>query len=436
MIRSQRLKPLHSKGITYGIRYDEIDRMVAGECPRMHVLVASGFMPVDGTDGYYEYFFRTQVARTPKTMDDGYVDYRNVEWFEQVKKGQKLACYHAATGGVNGMTVTGKEIPARRGREQSILTGTGFRRLEDGKTYIAELDGIVTLAENYEGTDTLMEIRMDVTNLLTVDAVTLATGDVKFEGNVFVRGNVGSGAAVYATGDVLVGGFVEAAHITSGGDIMIRQGMNGSGEGSVHAAGDVNGYFFEAVTIDAGGSIHGDYFLNCELFARGKIDVMGKKGSLAGGNASAELGLRANRLGNQAGLATYIRLGVSDRLRKQELELSEAVKNVSTELETLNRAHEEFMKKYQPQVRNSIELFLKVESAIYTKEQELNQLMRKQRRLEDEKRKAIAVSAVVETKLYEGVTFEIERVRWTNKRVLGSVRVKKSENKIVVFSNR
>ena len=94
------------------------------------------------------------------------------------------------------------------------------------------------------------------------------------------------------------------------------------------------------------------------------------------------------------------------------------------------------MKKYQPQVCNSIELFLKVESAIYTKEQELNQLMHKQRRLEDEKRKAIAVSAVVETKLYEGVTFEIERVRWTNKRVLGSVRVKKSENKIVVFSNR
>ena len=255
---------------------------------------------------------------------------------------------------------------------------------------------------------------MDVMNLLTVDSVTLATGDVHFDGNVCVRGNVGSGAGIYATGDVLVGGFVESAFISSGGSVMIRQGMNASGAGEVRAAGDVNGCFFEAV----------------------KIDVMGKKGSLVGGVSSAELGLRANRLGNQAGLATYIKLGVSDRLRKEELELNEMVRNVSAEMETLTRAHDEFVKKYRPEVRNSIELFLKVESAIYTKEKEIDELMRKQKLLEDEKRRAAAVSAVVEAKLYENVTFEIERIRWTNTKTLGSVRVKKIEKKIMVFSNR
>ena len=94
------------------------------------------------------------------------------------------------------------------------------------------------------------------------------------------------------------------------------------------------------------------------------------------------------------------------------------------------------MRKYQPQVRNSMELFLKVESAIYTKEREMDEWMKKKNRLEDEKRKAAAVSAVVENKLYEGVTFEIEQVRWTTSKRVGSVRVKKSENKIVLFSNR
>ena len=435
-VRIEILQALHSRGITYGIRYDAIDRMAAGEEPRGHVLVAAGSLPEDGQDGYYEYFFRTNVARTPKTMADGNVDYRNVEWFEQVKKGQKLACYHGATTGKNGMAVTGREIPARKGREQCILTGNGFHRLEDGKTYVADLDGIVSLAEDYAGTDTVMEIQLNVTNLLTVEEVTLATGDVHFDGNVFVKGNVGSGAGIYATGDLLVGGFVESAHIETGGDIMIRQGMNASGEGEIHAGGDVNGYFFEAVRIHAGGNIHGDYFMNCDLIAQGRINVMGKKGSLVGGRACAEQGLRANRLGNQAGLATYVQLGTGERLHRQELDLNEAVRSVSGELEVLNHAHEEFMKKYQPQVRNTIELFLKVESAIYTKEQEMDELMEKKRRLEEEKRKAAAVSAVVETKLYEGVTFEIERVRWTNSKRLGSVRVKKSENKIVVFSNR
>ena len=435
-LRVEILKALHDKGITYGIRYDAIDRMAEGTDSRGRVLVASGFMPKDGEDGYYEYFFRTNVARTPKMLEDGNVDYRSVDWYEEVKKGQKLAHYHRATAGKNGMAVTGREIPARKGRELCILTGKGFHRIEDGKTYVADLNGIVTLSENYAGTDTLMEIPMNVTDLLIVEAVTLATGDVDFEGNVFVKGNVGSGATIFATGDVLVGGFVEAAHITSGGDVMIRQGMNASGEGEVHAAGDVNGYFFEAVEITAGGSIHGDYFLSCELYAAGRIGAMGKKGSLAGGRASAELGLQANILGNQAGLATYIQLGTSERLRRQELNLNEAIRDVSAELETLNHAYEEFMRKYQPQVRNSMELFLKVESAIYTKEREMDEWMKKKNRLEDEKRKAAAVSAVVENKLYEGVTFEIEQVRWTTSKRVGSVRVKKSENKIVLFSNR
>lgn len=288
--RVEILQALHRKGITYGIRYDDIDRMVSGEGDRMHVLVARGVMPVHGKDGYYEYFFRTHVARTPKTLADGYVDYRNVDWFEKVKKGQKLAFYHRATTGKNGMTVTGKEIPARKGREQCILTGRGFQRAKDGKTYFAELDGIVTLAENDAGTDVLQEIKLEVTDLLTVSEVTLATGDVQFDGSVFVTGNVGSGVSIHAAGDVLVDGFVEAAHITCGGDVMLRRGMNAAyGEGIIQAAGDVNGYFFEAVEVTAGGNIHGDYFLNCELHAAGRIDVMGKKGSLTGGRASAAL---------------------------------------------------------------------------------------------------------------------------------------------------
>ena len=90
---------------------------------------------------------------------------------------------------------------------------------EENTAAYADLDGIVSLAEDYAGTDTVMEIQLNVTNLLTVEEVTLATGDVHFDGHVFVKGNVGSGAGIYATGDLLVGGFVESAHIETGGDI-------------------------------------------------------------------------------------------------------------------------------------------------------------------------------------------------------------------------
>ena len=60
---------------------------------------------------------RRRCSRIPKQLGDGTVDYRDVEWFEPVAKGQKLAFYHSAKQGENGTTIKGRVIPARRGRE-------------------------------------------------------------------------------------------------------------------------------------------------------------------------------------------------------------------------------------------------------------------------------------------------------------------------------
>ena len=49
--RVEILQALHRKGITYGIRYDAIDRMVSGEGDRLHVLVARGVMPLASQSG-------------------------------------------------------------------------------------------------------------------------------------------------------------------------------------------------------------------------------------------------------------------------------------------------------------------------------------------------------------------------------------------------
>ena len=58
-----------------------------------------------------------------------------------------------------------REIAARKGREQCILTGNGFYRTEDGNTYVAALDGIVSIQETYEDRDIPIEIQMNVTNV-------------------------------------------------------------------------------------------------------------------------------------------------------------------------------------------------------------------------------------------------------------------------------
>ena len=69
-----------------------------------------------GKDGRYEFFFRTEVSKKPVILEDGTVDYKNIDWMESVKKNQKIAYYHEAEEGKAGRTVTGKEIPSRKGK--------------------------------------------------------------------------------------------------------------------------------------------------------------------------------------------------------------------------------------------------------------------------------------------------------------------------------
>lgn len=425
LTRTDILKELRRQEICYGVCYEEIDRIISEKIINKPVLIARGLPGKDGKDGRYEFFFRTEVVRTPMLLENGNVDYRNIEWFETVEKGQKLAVYYSATKGEKGTTITGRNIPARKGKEQSILTGKGFKRLPDGKTYVSELRGIVTLHE----------YKLDVSSLLIMDEVNLATGDVDYQGCVLINGNVSSEASIRATEDVIVKGYVENAQITCGGNAILRQGMNASGKGYIHAGGDVMGCFFEGVDIDAGGNIVGDYFLNCKMHTAKKLNAIGKKGTITGGRIYAEEGLRVNNLGNKVGLSTYVKLGIGERLVKMEDELEEAIRQVNQELYVLGNAHREYQTKYFAEVRNTMGIYLKVEAAIYTKEKEMEQLLKKKNKLEKEKKKKDSVIAVIENQLYEGVTVEIDRLRWNSGKVQ-RVTLKKVNNRIAVFANQ
>ena len=60
--------------------------------------------------------------------------------------------------------------------------------------------------------------------------------------------------------------------------------------------------------------------------------------------------------------------------------------------------------------------------------------MQEKNKLKDDIKQAEFVNAVIENKLYEGVTFEIDGIRWASKRVQGGT-IRKIENRIAVFAN-
>lgn len=425
MSRADLIKALRRKGIVKGIDEAAITRILSGEAETdKPVLVAQGRPPVKGKDGWYEYFFRTEVARTPKQLEDGSVDYQSVEWFEIVRENQKVVEYHKAQDGVTGFTVKGTLLPALKGKELEILRGSGYRLTDDGNVYIAAMDGRIEL----RGT------QLVITRMFIFDEITTATGNVDVDGNAYVRGNVGSGTKIKATGDVVIDGFIEGAVIESGANIFLRSGVNASGLGYLRAEGDVAGSFFEAATVWAGGDIRANYSLDSELHAKGRLRLSGEKGSVIGGRADAAKGIAVYKAGNSAGVPTYLHFGVTDEMKRRAQDLEEKIEEINHELEVFRGAYADFYMKYPAEVRNSMELYIKVERAIYTKEKELAELLPEQEKLAEIIKNAGDAVAVIRDTVYEGVQFEANGVTW-NARTVSNIRVKRVKNRIAVYPN-
>lgn len=415
---------LEEQGIIKGIIPEQIDEILKDDYEGQFVRVAAGEKPVKGKDGWYEYFFDTKLDKTPKVQENGFVDYRSVKWFEYVESGTTIAYYHEAEDGTDGYTVTGKTLPALKGREMNMLTGKGFLLLPDKKTYLAAVSGKIELND----------LKLEISKLFVLEDLTLATGNLEYDGSVYVRGNIGSGTVLKATEDIVVDGAVEGAVIECGGSVLLRQGANASGNGSIWAEKSVVGKFFEAIQVYAGENIQADYYLNCDLYAENLIYAEGRVGAIMGGTAYAAMGFRIFDAGNKVGIATLLKMGIGVQMQQKVTELDSRIKERNKELSILGNAYLDFQRKYPPEVRNSMETYLKIESAIYTIENKLAKLYEKKAKTDEDVKRTGMAKAIIKGSIYDGIVFELDGMRWaaTNAR---NVTIKKINSRISMYKN-
>lgn len=419
------LHELWENRVRKGILRKEIRKIVDGTYRERSVLVACGQAPRSGKDGWYEYFFKTDITRKPKLLEDGSVDYQNAEWFDTVKPGDKLAVYHPAEDGCDGFTVKGGVLSAKKGQEQGVLVGNGFRLEPDKLTYISTAEGWVELKDN----------KLEVSNVLEVEETTLATGNIIFNGSVHVKGNVGSQTEIRAAGDVMVDGFVEAAVIESGGSVMLKQGMNASGKGCIIAGGDVTGKFLEGVRVRAGGNIEINYCLNCDLEAGNHIEVSRSTGTLVGGRSCAVKGITAQNVGNRAGVSTYIRIGINEDIIAKVKKLQDEIRSIREELAILENAKRDFENKFPPELRSTQEMYTKLEKAIYTKKKQLGDLNIEKREMNEELKLISDAKVVVRGRLYEGTIIDVNGKRWHSRYMMDVTIRRTTDENIAVYRN-
>lgn len=292
---------LKDNGIVYGVREKALTEIAEGKQNYEEILIATGTAAKDGSDGYFEYHFNPQPETEPIILPDGSVDYNVLGKIELVREGETLITYYPPIPAVYGKDIRGNDIGAYDGKGLPPLQCKRCSMDEAGCKYYADVEGNVTLNGR---TLTVTPIYVLEGNL---DA---ATGSLDFHGDVLIQGNVFAGVTVKTTGNITINGHVETANILAGKDVILKNGMQGSGSGTIRAGGSVMARFIEQSRVYAGTEVNTGALLNCEVESGHNVKVIGNRGTIIGGRTTAVEEISAASIGNRAGVETQLVIGL------------------------------------------------------------------------------------------------------------------------------
>ncbi len=112
---------IQAAGVVYGIDEEAVKR--AYERPGFPAICARGTAPVAGTDASVRYNFDESLKGRPTELDDGRVDFKDLNMFTVVNKGDLLAEKIPPLAGTPGTDVLGQTVSAKNGRDIPVPAG-------------------------------------------------------------------------------------------------------------------------------------------------------------------------------------------------------------------------------------------------------------------------------------------------------------------------
>jgi uncharacterized protein (DUF342 family) len=285
-------KKLTSLGVIFGVDWATVDRMISGKQYDRAVIIASGSPPRPSKDAFIQEKLKIDADVKPILDKDDKADYKNVDNIHQVKKGDVLAVKTAATQGDGGSDIFGKSQPMPPGKDVAFKLGVNTEISPDGLTLVASTGGYV----------------YHLAGAICVGVIYVHKGDVDFksgnlhyQGDIQVLGDVTTGFTVEAQGHILVEGNVDAGEVVShGGDVTIKAGVFGHNTGHIKAKGNINLMVAQDVRIECeSGVLTVDKGLrNCSVLAKSvKADQAGC--SVVGGDFKAFGDVQVAMLGGE-----------------------------------------------------------------------------------------------------------------------------------------
>jgi uncharacterized protein (DUF342 family) len=329
---------LQEKGVVNGIMMKEIEAAVK-EGHATERIIAKGLPPVPGIDARFQSLIPQIRERTPQVDKQGIANYRDLGKLIIVRPGDPLMCRTPPTEGKLGWDITGQALLPHPGRDIPFAPGLQGVELDPDSKLDPDHNSLLLAA--VIGQPKLVPNGVEVEPAINLPRVDLSTGNMDFDGTLNIKGDVKDGMKIHATGDVFVGGTVEAAEIEAGGNIVIKGGVIGHSEHSadpnevptfsatIISKGSISAHFAENAYMEAGIDIIIEEFsMHNHLTALNQIFVGKpgrKKGQIIGGITSAKVMVKTAIIGSKAGFITKIKAGfnpyLQTRLDKLKLEI-------------------------------------------------------------------------------------------------------------------
>lgn len=287
------LEAVNRNGVIYGINCEIISDMIEKRLMGREVLFAKGKPAVDGADGYFDFYFDSDLNHRPTVKSDGSVDYWSVHSVEVVKKGQTIANYCEPVAGEDGIDVLGRVIAAKKGK----------------------------------GLPPLLEINGDVD---------VGTGNIDFVGDVVIHGSVKTGAKIRAAKSITIDGVCEGCVLEAGNDLILRKGMIGMGKARIIVKGNLFAKFMEYTDVEVDGFVEADSAINCNVVSNDKVLFNGGHASIVGGKVYGCAGIEVQNLGNDAFIKTEVHVGVHKKIKIKIAELEKLVDQKQMLLNNIN----------------------------------------------------------------------------------------------------
>lgn len=304
------IRLLNANGVQYGIDESKVERLLEDNI-KQEMLIANGKLAEPGQPAELRYYFVAgRDKKHVKELENGKVDFRNLDLVANVKRGDLLVSKISPTEGIPGMAVTAREIKPEPGKDIKLPKGKNVEVGPDELSLFATIDGQVVLEDQ----------KINVLPIYTVNGdVDLETGNINFIGNVIVKGSVQEGFSIKAEGDIEVMGNVGGATLEAEGSIIVHKGFQGKQKGLLKATGDVQcGFIENGQVITRGSLLVKGAVMHSNIIAKVNIAVEGR-GLIVGGSVQAGNDIEARMIGSHLATPTEISAGVDPEIR-QELE--------------------------------------------------------------------------------------------------------------------